>query len=382
MNIDINTISSRLKQLRESLAYSIQEVYELTGISSEHLINIEACKSIPSGDDILILASLYSCDFRSILDNQLPAPAEKTEILFRRFGNNFSTEDRRTIQEFLYQCHNEEWMQNSLNKERLKFRHSPTGKLHKEHGENSAIALRNLLQYKANQVNRNIYDDFRKIGIHIFRWKLTNPEISGLYIRDKIAGHCVLINYNEDTYRQRFSTAHEVAHAIFDSASEFTVTFENNSKKYSKNDLQEIRANAFASNYLMPKSILKQLKISDKDSIVYWSNQLNVSTPALAKALKDAKLIDEEQARIIRSTKISASEKTDPEAPNYLTKKQRQRRLDLLERGLSDYYVTLCFEAHDKALISTGRLSEILRVDILELDEICSIFGRTISHDI
>jgi hypothetical protein len=52
----------------------------------------------------------------------------------------------------------------------------------------------------------------------------------------------------------------------------------------------------------------------------------------------------------------------------------------LLERGLSNHYVDLCFMAHDRGLISTGRLAEMLRVDHTELSEIGVLYGRTMAH--
>src|SRR5690606_9952762 len=118
----------------------------------------------------------------------------------------------------------------------------------------AAAALRSQLGYEPNVVPRNVYEDFRLIGIHVFRRALANAEISGLYVEHPIAGHCVLVNYDEDVYRQRFSVSHEAAHAIFDSSEGVVVTFEARSSKYTKSDLKEIRANSFASHYLMPRS--------------------------------------------------------------------------------------------------------------------------------
>ena len=57
-----------------------------------------------------------------------------------------------------------------------------------------------------------------------------------------------IVNINEDVYRQRFSAAHEVAHAIFDSDQSASVSF----SSAGKDDLLERRANRFASCYLMP----------------------------------------------------------------------------------------------------------------------------------
>ena len=99
---------------------------------------------------------------------------------------------------------------------------------------------------------------------------------------------------------------HEVAHAIFDSVEGVAVTYQASSSKYNKNDYQEIRANSFASCYLMPPSMLKKLPQIDRSSALHWAQQFRVSTAALAKALKDAGRVDESGARAIRSARVSA----------------------------------------------------------------------------
>ena len=78
--------------------------------------------------------------------------------------------------------------------------------------------MRRFFEYEsgAPRVAMDIYRDFRSIGAHIFRRHLLNSNISGLFVAHPTAGACLLVNYDEDVYRQRFSVAHEMAHAIFD----------------------------------------------------------------------------------------------------------------------------------------------------------------------
>lgn len=380
MAVNINLVASRLRQAREALQYTVDEVSQATAISIEHLAAIEDGKCKPSGDDVLILASLYDCDFRALLDENVPPPVGQTEILFRRFGEAFRPEDRRATQEFVHLCQIEESLERMLGVVTSQFQFMPAGKYMKAHGQQAAEALRLQFKYQENETPRDVYSDFRAIGVHVFRRKLSNDDISGLYVRDAIAGHCVLVNYNEDIYRQRFSVAHEVAHAIFDSAEGVMLTFDSRSSKYDERDLLEIRANAFASNYLMPVSMLQKLGRLDVGDARRWAQEFRVSTAALSKALKDAGLIDEAAAARIRSVRVPRDVKIDPEAPQNLTDRQRERRRALLERGLSNHYVDLCFTAYDKNLISTGRLAEILRVEHSELPDVGVLYGRTIRH--
>jgi Zn-dependent peptidase ImmA (M78 family) len=378
MSLDIRKIASRLTATRGALSYSTLEVSSCTGIDQDRLIQIESGNTTPLGDEILILANFYNCDFRSFLDESIPAPAQNTEILFRRYGDSLSAVDKRNIQKFLNLCQIEEQLEKSFNLQKKIFEFSPRGNFYKGHGESAANAMRELLDYSENEVGRDVYEDFRSIGIHVFRMKLDDDNISGLYIKDLIAGHCVLVNYREDVYRQRFSVAHEVAHAIFDSSESAMLSYEPVSNKYDKNDLREIRANSFASHYLMPISMLRRLTNLDSQSALYWAQEFRVSTAALSKALKDANLIDNILASSIRAVRVSSDQKIDPEAPHTLTSAQKSRRLLLLERGLSAHYVNLCFKSYEEGLSSFGRLAEMLLVSSDDLAEIAYLFGRRV----
>lgn len=380
MALNLEVLSERLRQAREVLSYPVEEVCKEVGMDPARLSAIEAGEHKPSGDEVLILASFYDCDFRAFLDEALPPPVEQSDILFRRYGKDFTPNDRRAVQQFLYLCVVETELEKSLNEQKIDFSFIPSGTHYKTHGHNAAEELRYRLGYRDVEVPRDLYADFRRIGTHIFRRRLANPEISGLYVKHPLAGHCVLVNYDEDIYRQRFSVAHEVAHAIFDSAEEATVTYQWSSSKYNKKDYQEIRANSFASCYLMPPTMLRKLPQLDRTAAQHWAQEFRVSTAALAKALKDAGIVDESRAQVIRSVRVQKGDKVDPEAPQTLSTSQRERRLALLERGLSDHYVGLCLEAHYRKIISTGRLTEVLGVDAAELSEVAALYGRTIRH--
>ena len=168
-----------------------------------------------------------------------------------------------------------------------------------------------------------------------------------------MAGVCILVNYDEDVYRQIFTAAHEAAHGILDAADEVIVSF---SRTYKEQDLIEIRANHFAARYLLPPDVLTGIPVGswNRGAVVEWAGRLKVSTRALTIALKDAHLIDDETATDLASVSVPAALKVDPELAN-LSERGTVRKRELIERGLSSSYVTLCFEAFDRGLISGGR---------------------------
>lgn len=379
MTFDLILFSSKLKKYREQLKTSLEEVSVLTGISIQSLSTLENAERRPTGDEVLILADYYRCDYQFFISNDNLAPFEKTETLYRRHGNEFSKEDRWRIQEFLFLCECEEFLLNlSPSREYKPFRFSKVGNYFKGHGEQAAARLRQHLGYSSIQVGTNIYDDFRRLGFHIFRRQLNNSNISGLYIKHPTAGKCILVNYSEDVYRQRFTAAHESAHAILDEEEDFIVSF-----AWDKSNLVEIRANTFASRYLMPPDFLRNIPESNNwntEKAIDWANRLKVSTEALAIALKNADLISQSTETQIKSVKVPLERKVDPELPASLSLGSRQRREESLKRGLSTFYVSLCLDAYEKDFISAGRLAEILLVNERELGEMANIYGRNLKY--
>ncbi len=379
MGLDHQAIARKLMKARELQSLTLEVVSAATGISSDRISLVESGQSKPSGDEVLILANFYRHDFRDFLDDTRLAPFEQTDILYRRHGDAFTPQDRRAIQEFLFLCEIESFLEAELGVPTQPFAFMPQGTHYKSHGEPAARALRSLLGYAANAIPRDVYEDFRRIGLHVFRRRLANSDISGLYIEHPVAGHCILVNFEEDVYRQRFSVSHEAAHAIFDSSDAVLVTYRKRASRYKEGDLKEMRANRFASCYLMPPELLPRVSQWTAEQATNWAQKLRVSTTALSFALCEAGLIDESTAKTIRSVKVPNAGKIDPEAPADLNDKQRARREALLERGLSDYYVGLCFEAHQRGLISAGRLSEALLADHVETREISVLYGRAIN---
>jgi len=377
MAINLRTLGSKFTKYRVQLKESIGDVATSTGIDVNRLSIIEAGQAEPTGDEVLILADHYRCDFKFFISNEQIAPFEQTETLYRAHGADFTKDDRRAVQDFLYLCETEEFLMRELGRTPMDFAVSPSGNYFKGHGELAAARLRVALGYDDRTVPRDVYAEFRSVGVHVFRRKLGNSNISGLFIMHPVASKCALINYSEDVYRQRFSAAHEMAHAIFDSEQGASVSFE----RPSGSSILELRANRFASCFLMPPVFLAQLpdpaQWTDADA-QRWANDLRVSCVALAIALKEGKLIDEAGYNRIRCLRVPRDAKIDPDLPGSLNATQRRRKAHLLELGLSDFYVGLCFEGFSAGVISIGRLAEGLLCSHGELAELASLYGRTL----
>jgi Zn-dependent peptidase ImmA (M78 family) len=305
---------------------------------------------------------IYRCDYRDLLSPDTLTPLDRTETLFRRFGDAFNKADRRSVQDFMFLCESEEYLGRSVGTKKRtdKFVAKKTGQYFKKHAEEGAADLRKFLGYQPHEVPRDIYQDFRQLGMHLFRRSLENSDISGVYVNHPYAGDCVLINYSEDIYRQRFTGAHEAAHALFDRDEEIVVSF------WNANELQEVRANNFASHFLMPPDFLTRIPDSnrwDAAKLAKWANELRVNQDPLIFALSSAGLINASAREKLKRSKIKLTNKSDPELPSTLSPLSKQRKSQLLERGLSSHYVTLCFEAFRRHIVTSSRLVELLLLD-------------------
>jgi Zn-dependent peptidase ImmA (M78 family)/transcriptional regulator with XRE-family HTH domain len=375
MSFDRERLGTKLRKYREQFQRTQEEVAAVTGISPKDLASYEAGQDLPSGDEILILADYYKCDFKFFISNDLVAPFEQTETLFRRYGKELSRDDRWAIQEFLFLCECEEYLVTELQPfGRTPFQFIKRGKHFKTHADDAASALRDHLGYKTNEVGLNVYKDLRTIGFHVFRRQLANSSISGLYIHHPVAGKCVLVNFIEDVYRQQFTAAHEAAHAILDDGHDVNVSF----TRWDRGDLSEIRANTFASRFLMPPELLRAIPNTTSwttDKTIEWAGKLKVSTTALAYALASAGIVTNAEAEQLRTGKLKAAQKNDPELPTSLSPKVRERRETLLKRGLSSFYVELCFEALHRGTISLSRTAEMLLTDERDVVSVAQLFG-------
>ncbi len=380
MSLDLGKFSEKVNRLVSQFMVPLDELSDSTGIALNRIQGLLNARVEPSGDEVLILADFFKTDYRFFISNEKEAPIEQTDVLFRRHGMDFTKEDRMAVQEVLYMAECEHFLQSELRRLRanFEFNYIPVGNYFKGHAEDAAKQLRKHLGYQEHVMKINVFDDIRKIGFHVFRRKLSNSNVSGVSIKHPIAGRCILINYNDDIYRQRFTLAHEAAHGLFDliDNQDVFVSYEYKNKK----DLREIRADNFASSFLLPKEFITKIKITNWDdrSILDWCNKLSINPEPLSIALKVAGLISEEQQNHFKTLKILQSQKIDSELSVSMSENGKNRKLALLQKGLSDYYVKLCLDAYRADIVTLSRVAEMLLIDDNMLYKIMESYGECV----
>jgi transcriptional regulator with XRE-family HTH domain len=182
---DLNLLAKKLAGCRSRLEYSHLEIFEGTGIKEDRLRALEKAQIDPTGDEILILADFFREDYKYFISNQLSSASENTDSLYRQFGQEFTKEDRRAVQEFLFicECEADIW---SLLEEYKRPYALPTKRASVyDEAEKVASEIRVLLGYKENELIQNVFDDFRNLGLHVFRRKLKNSNLSGIFIQHR-----------------------------------------------------------------------------------------------------------------------------------------------------------------------------------------------------
>ncbi|MGE0225993.1 MAG: ImmA/IrrE family metallo-endopeptidase [Acetobacteraceae bacterium] len=371
----------KLASLRVDFAQDLAAISSSSGIPTERLSALEAGVEEPTGDEVLILADCFRKDFRFFLTDDAQDPDAGVELLFRERGDVLSTSDRIAIAEFVYLCRSQAALEHDLGVVPAAhgFVFHPRGSYFVRHGEQCAQALRDHLRIDRKQVLRDVFAAMREMGIKVFRRRLENSAISGLYMNHPEAGACVLVNLAEGLSRQRFSAAHEWGHGLMDQ-SPITMSMIG---EWDSNTLLELRANTFASRLLIPPALLQTVdrtKWSDPREVSAWAARLRVSVPALLSALTAARLIDSAQREALRAAAPRPPDPPDPDLEGVSVPSQLNRKQALLERGLSKNYVDLCFDAYSRGAISRGLLSEMLLTTPAETHEIATLFGRSFSR--
>lgn len=377
MAYDNHKIAQKLLRSRNNMGLSKADVSNLAGIDVARIDVLESGTVEPSGDEILILADVYKEDFRYFISNQNLSSAETVDELYRLNGSITNT-DKRAIQSFIFHSANEQSLLDSLGKKKEVFTlpRISNEKIWKSDGVKAAQALRQFLGYKNIDAYHNLYYEFRRIGIHIFRVRLEDSNLSGLFVKHPIADKCVLVNYDDNLYRQNFTLCHEVGHALMDGSS-YNVSYQ------SQKEYREYRANAFASEFLMPQTIIKQIPSSTitPENIVRYATKFRVNVQAFLIALENAGVITPEKRAELgkMGIKVPRNQQIDYELED-LTEHLKGAYEMIFDRGITPFYVRLCHEAYEKGLITIERMAEYLDTTLFELPSLLDSFKLKLNN--
>lgn len=150
-------------------------------------------------------------------------------------------------------------------------------------------------------------------GLKIFHLPVPPGRgVYGMFTYGPEMGGCILINSNPVHGNQLFSLAHEYAHYLFHKDKLGIISTERD-----RNSSVEKIANAFAGNFLMPESAVKNLfasntrKDANAEDILFSADYFGVSFQAMLYRLNNLRLInDAAKEELLNNTSIAAVRKS------------------------------------------------------------------------
>jgi Zn-dependent peptidase ImmA (M78 family)/transcriptional regulator with XRE-family HTH domain len=219
-------------------------------------------------------------------------------------------------------------------------------------------------------------------------------NISGLTLSDKTLGAFIVINAGHSELRRRFSLAHEYAHVLLDRDRSGAI-----SRAENRADLFEVRANAFAAEFLMPmegvaqfiqalgKGAASRAQIAVFDEaeaiqveqratpgsqeiqlydVALLAHHFAASRISALYRLKNLRLIDEREFQSLKTKEDAGAGKA---IADFLAAPERSRE-DSARDDFRRRFLGLALEAYRREEITRSKLSELAAMVGMRRDEV------------
>jgi Zn-dependent peptidase ImmA (M78 family)/DNA-binding XRE family transcriptional regulator len=258
MSISQKELGRRLRAIREACQMTQEEVAHYLGLSRSSVAQMELGNRAITGLELERLAFLFGRDLREFFAEEF----QDEDALVALFRANPDVAGQLAVVDTLRRCL--ALGREVTNLERLLGIDRDLGAIASyplpvprskweavQQGERIAQAERHRLQLGlaplANMTELLETQGVRTAQIHL-------PEdISGVTLIEPNVGLFVVANRRHQMLRRRFSFAHEYAHVLLDRERRGTI-----SRVADRDSLSEVRANAFAANFLMPEEGVRQ----------------------------------------------------------------------------------------------------------------------------
>lgn len=395
-------LGGRLRAAREAAGLTQAEVAEHLALSRPTISQIESGNRTVTALELDRLAALFGREIRDLLGKEI-APGTGLAALFRSAPDLVREEDlaqalRDGIRLSKELARLEEMLDIPPRTPAMPVAGRtalPRTKWEAiRQGENAAMAERRRLDLGRAAIN-DVADLLERQGIRT-AWVAMPDDISGVTIEETPGSWFVISNSNHPRERRRFSFAHEYGHVVLDRDRFGTV-----SRTSERDDLREVRANAFAACFLMPpdgvqffvESLGKgqesrprahlfdgaadalgvesrrppgsqDLQIYD---VVLVAHHFGVSHLAALYRLRNLKVIGEPALeRLLEEERAGRSKAWE----RYFDLPSRKRDKDEAREEFRLRFFGLALEAYRRELISQGKLLELARLVHFDRDTV------------
>jgi Zn-dependent peptidase ImmA (M78 family)/transcriptional regulator with XRE-family HTH domain len=249
-------LAHRLKQAREAVGLTQKDVATQLGLSRGALAQFESGAKAPNSLYLVRLAEIYRRDLGELLAEQFDESArDPLTTLFRADRQLAGDRERATaVAECVKLCREYTNLETILgiDQDRVYDVNYNTPPMRTRwdairQGERLADLERARLRLGEDPLT-NLAETLEGQGVRFIEMSLSE-NISGLFLSDHKYGPSIFVNEDHRLHRQVFSCAHEYCHVLVDRDRGGLV-----SRVENREDLTEVRANAFAAAFLMPES--------------------------------------------------------------------------------------------------------------------------------
>jgi Zn-dependent peptidase ImmA (M78 family)/transcriptional regulator with XRE-family HTH domain len=255
MNIDQITLASRLKDARTTANMTQEQVAQALDLPRTAVVQLEAGNRAVSTLELAKLAQLYGRPISSFFEAAPPREEEDALVALFRAAQveGQDTPWQTEVSRYLGICRAGIELEHLL--DRPPHVGPPSYDLSLPRNVMDAVEQGNLVAEQERRrlaLGHNPISDMSDLinSQNIWASGAELPDdMSGLFLQHSSIGLFILVNFEHPRARKRFSYAHEYAHALLDRQHTATVSLEADRRK-----LTEVRANAFAAAFLIPRT--------------------------------------------------------------------------------------------------------------------------------
>ncbi|MBZ5553800.1 MAG: XRE family transcriptional regulator [Acidobacteriia bacterium] len=412
MSIDLKDIGLRLRRIRESRGYTQEEIAGVLDIPRPSVVQIEAGKRSLDSIELMKLSAELGFDPKDLFAAKTSEQLDSVTALFRA-DPDLATDKKltHTISKWSALCRQFTTLERLVGVDRSyvsPVRYDlPEARSKWEAIQQGTIVAdheRSRLKLGTGPVSE-LPEIIEAQGVRGGVLPL-DDSISGLFMADEKFGLSVLINANQSEHRQLFSYAHEYSHLLFDREKRGTI-----SRLADREELTEVRANAFAAAFLMPEQGVKDLltsvgktrdlpalqEVYDEDGsmvraqrrgpsfptglqfydVAHLAFYFGVSYEAALWRLKALQILSEEERNELFEKQGSANAFRRVLGERFANHRQRFVRR---ERAFQHKLFTLALEAFRLGHISRAKLKEIAEDVEVPNEELKNLLGGIDVH--
>jgi Zn-dependent peptidase ImmA (M78 family)/transcriptional regulator with XRE-family HTH domain len=255
MSITKEELGQRLKAARENVGLTQEAVAQALGLSRGAIAQLEGGMRFPNSQQLVRLGELYGREVGEFLQAEFRAEREDAlAALFRADAALAAEPDRaHAVRECATLCREYTVLEELLGRDVTRVTpatYTLTAPRTRwdaiRQGEQLADRERGRLELGVDPIG-SLADLLERQGVRILEIALPE-DISGLCLHDRAHGLAIIVNSAQHSRRRLFSYAHEYCHLLADRERGATV-----SRAENREELLEIRANAFAAAFLLPE---------------------------------------------------------------------------------------------------------------------------------